>query len=161
MTAPVRIWLETSHHAAFQVGGWAWVRDEAGAVSGAAGGGRRIGAERAGLAALAAALAGLPKDTAIELWSASAPVLAIPRRIAAAQAGEAAPEENLDLWAQAITLLSAPGRGIRAGRSAAGTPGAFAAAWAELARDRAKDRGDFTAPIPKPNLAKAGVPPQP
>jgi hypothetical protein len=37
------------------------------------------------------------------------------------------------------------------------TPTPFAAAWAEFARDRAKDKGAFTAAIPKQNLAKAGV----
>jgi hypothetical protein len=34
---------------------------------------------------------------------------------------------------------------------------AFTAAWAEFARDRAKDRGAFSAPIPKSNLAKSGA----
>lgn len=131
MSAPVRIWLETSHHAAFQVGGWAWVRREAdGAVSGSAGGERRMDAEGVGPAALKAALAGLPSGAAVEIRSASAPVL----------------------------TLSTPERPVRPAKAAAGTPNAFAAAWAELARDRAKDRGNFTAPIPKPNLAKAGVP---
>ncbi len=38
-----------------------------------------------------------------------------------------------------------------------GAPSAFAAAWAELARDKAKTKGPFLSPIPKVNLAKAGV----
>jgi hypothetical protein len=46
---------------------------------------------------------------------------------------------------------------MRRAEPAPGTPTAFAAAWADLARDRAKDKGAFTAAIPKPNLAKAGV----
>ncbi|MDB5448672.1 MAG: hypothetical protein JWQ97_3989 [Phenylobacterium sp.] len=157
MSAPVRIWLEVSHHAAFRIGGWAWVRQDAGGVSGSAGGERRIDPERAGLAALAAALAGLPHGVAVELHTASPLVLAIPRRIAAAQAGDDPPAENLDLWAQATTALQRPGRTVRPAEPAPRTPSAFAAAWADLARDRAKDKGPFTAAIPKPNLAKAGI----
>jgi hypothetical protein len=42
------------------------------------------------------------------------------------------------------------------------TPCAFAAAWAELAMDKAKATGPFSAAIPKPNLAKApGLEPAP
>jgi hypothetical protein len=41
----------------------------------------------------------------------------------------------------------------------AGSPAAFAAAWAELARDKVKAKGSFSAPIPRVNLAKAGVRP--
>jgi hypothetical protein len=37
-----------------------------------------------------------------------------------------------------------------------GSPTAFAAGWAALARDKARD-GAFSAAIPKRNLAKAGV----
>jgi hypothetical protein len=37
------------------------------------------------------------------------------------------------------------------------SPTAFAAAWAELARDKAKMTGAFSAPIPRTNLAKAGA----
>ena len=157
MPAPIRIWLEVAHHGPFRIGGWAFVRDIGGEVSGTAGGQRRIEAERAGLAALAAALADLPAAGAVELITASPLVLAIPRRIAkAAEDAASAPSENLDLWAKAMTAL---GRvSVRQGQAGAGTPTAFAAAWADLARDRAKDKGDFTAAIPKPNLAKAGVP---
>jgi hypothetical protein len=157
MSPPVRIWLEVSHHRAFRIGGWAWVRQDADGVSGAAGGARQIDAERAGLAALAAALAGLPAGAHLEIHTASPLVLAVPARIAAAQAGEAAPTENLDLWAQAMTALAQPGRAIRPAQPAPRTPATFAAAWAETARDRAKDKGAFAAAIPKPNLAKAGL----
>ena len=158
MIAPVQIWLETSHHAAFRIGGWAWVRrDPGGEVSGAAGGERRIDAERTGLLALMAALAGVPKVSPAQVWSASAPVLVIPRVIAAAQAAEPGPDENLDLWAQVLGALKVEGRAIRPSQTQPGTPPAFAAAWAELARDRAKDRGNFTSPIPKSNLAKSGA----
>jgi ribonuclease HI len=157
MPAPVRIWLEVAHHAAFRIGGWAFVRLEAGGVSGTAGGERRIDAERTGLMALAAALRDLAPGAAVELHTASPQLLAIPRRIATAEAGETPPTENLDLWAQAATALRRPGFVVRRSEPAPGSPAAFAAAWADLARDRAKDKGAFTAAIPKPNLAKAGV----
>jgi hypothetical protein len=157
MPLPVRIWLEIAHHAAFRIGGWAFVRLDAGGLSGTAGGERRIDLERTALAALAAALADLPPGARVELASASPQVLAIPRRLAAAEAGEAPPADNLDLWAQAATALRRTDLVVRRADLAPQTPAAFAAAWADLARDRAKDKGPFTAAIPKANLAKAGV----
>jgi hypothetical protein len=45
---------------------------------------------------------------------------------------------------------------MRRAEPAPKTPAAFAAAWADLAQGRAKDKGSFQAAIPKPNLAKAG-----
>jgi len=157
MPESVRIWLEVAHHAAFRIGGWAFVRANAGEVSGTAGGARAIDLERVSLAALAAALAGLPQGVSVELHTASPSVLAIAGRIAAAQAGENPPSENLDLWAQAATALRRVRLATRHAEHAPDTPSAFTAAWADLARDRAKDKGAFTAAIPKPNLAKAGV----
>lgn len=155
MSSPIRIWLEISHYAAFRVGGWAFVRADGETVTGHAGGERRIEAERAALTGLLAAL----RETAgrtVQLHTASAQVVAIPARIRAAQAGENAPTDHLDLWAQATTAL--PSAQILRAAATPGSPSAFAAGWAEFARDRAKDKGAFTAPIPKQNLAKAGVP---
>ena len=157
MHGPVRIWLEVAHHQAFRVGGWAFVRLEAGQVSGAAGGERRIDPERTGLAAMAAALRDLAPGASVELHTSSPQVLAIPRRIAAAEAGENPPAENLDLWAQAATALGRLDLLMRRAEPAPRSASAFAAAWADLARDRAKDKGAFTCAIPKPNLAKAGI----
>jgi len=157
MPAPVRIWLEVAHHAAFRVGGWAFVRADAGEVSGTAGGERRIDLERAALTAILAALAGLAPGAAVEFATASPAVLTVPRRIASAEAGEDAPTENLELWAQAATAIRRVSLVIRRADAAPRTPAAFATAWAELARDRAKDKGPFTAAIPKTNLAKAGI----
>jgi ribonuclease HI len=157
MPALVRVWLEVAHHANFRIGGWAFVRLNAGEVSGTAGGARRSDLEQTSLAAIAAGLAGLAQGADVELQTSSLLVLAIPGRITAAEAGENAPVENLELWAQAATAL----RRVRlvTGRAelAPGGPTAFAVAWADFARDRAKDRGAFTAVIPKPNLAQAGV----
>lgn len=157
MPAPVRIWLELAHHPAFRVGGWAYVRQHAGVVTGAAGGERRIEAEAAVLAALAAALRDLEPGADVELRTSSPQLLAIPGRMAAAEAGEDAPTDNLDRWAQVATAIRPIDLRVIPQAIAPGTPGAFAAAWADLARDRAKDKGAFTSAIPKPNLAKAGI----
>ncbi|HEY5412081.1 MAG TPA: ribonuclease H [Caulobacteraceae bacterium] len=157
MSSPVRIWLEISHHAVFRVGGWAWVRADGVSVSGHAGGDRRIDLERAALAGLVAALGQAPGRRAVQLHTASDLLAAIPDRIKAAQAGEDPPSDNLDLWAKATTLLaSAPVAIVRAPRTP-GAPAAFAAAWAEFARDKAGGKGAFISPIPKANLAKAGI----
>jgi hypothetical protein len=157
MPASIRIWVEVAHHATFRIGGWAFVRVNAGEVSGTAGGARGIDLERTSLAAIAAAMTDLPRGACVELHTSSPAALAIPGRIAAAEAGENPPPENLDLWAQAITALRRVRLVTRPAELAPSSPTAFAAAWAEFARDRAKDRGAFTAVIPKPNLAKAGV----
>jgi len=155
MTDTIRIWVETSHHAAFRVGGWAFVRKDADGLSGAAGGERSVTAERAVLAGLAEALKGLPSGAAVAVLTGSSQIAALPARIAAFTAGDEPPTENLDLWAQLTTAL----KSVRVGRveNRPGTPPAFASAWAELARDKAKATGPFRSPIPKPNLAKAGA----
>lgn len=157
MACPVRIWLEISHHAAFRVGGWAFVRADDVSVTGQAGGERRTDAERAALAGLIAALGEPRGSRSVQLHTASTLLAAIPGRIKAAQAGENLPTENLDLWAQAMTALAATAVQIIRAAPTPGGPSAFAAGWAEFARDKAKDKGPFTSPIPKPNLAKAGV----
>ncbi|MFC3070916.1 ribonuclease H [Phenylobacterium soli] len=161
MAEPVRIWLGVSHHAAFRVAGWAVVRADEAGVSGFAGGERRLDAERGALLALLAALKDLPAGRSVVLTTSDAIVAGFPARMAAAQAGGEAPADNLDLWAALSTALAA--REVKIVQAAAapgtppGTPLAFAAAWAEFGRERAKDKGPFTASIPKPNLAKAGV----
>jgi hypothetical protein len=157
MAASVRIWLEVAHHPGFRIGGWAFLRQNAREVSGTAGGARGVDLERTSLAAIAASLTGLASDTHVDLQSASPLVLAIPRRIAAAEAGDDPPSDNLDLWAQAATVLRRVRLAPRLAETGPDTPSAFIAAWADFARDRAKDRGAFTSAIPKPNLAKAGV----
>jgi len=157
MPAPVRIWLEVSHHAAFRIGGWAFVRQAAGVVSGSGGGERRIDPERNALQAIAAALAGLPPGASVQLHASSPLVLAVPARIAAAEAGQDPPADNLDLWARAAAALKPIAVVCHPARPTPGGPTAFAAAWADFAQGRARDRGAFSAPIPKTNLAKAGV----
>jgi hypothetical protein len=141
----LRIWLEVSHHTAFRIGGWAFVRAEGEGLTGQAAGERRLDAERTALLALLAAVKGLSGPATVATGSPQ--VLAIPARLAA----DPPPTDNLELWAQAKGVLAA----VRIVRAPANP---FCASWAELARDRAKDKGAFAAPIPKTNLAKAGVP---
>jgi hypothetical protein len=92
----------------------------------------------------------------VRLHTTSRAIAAIPARIRAAQAGEDPPTEDLDLWAQAMRRLAAGPVEIVA-VAPGERPVAFAAAWAEHARDRAKDKGSFVAAIPRPNLAKSGA----
>jgi len=155
MADSIQIWVEVSHHAAFRCGGWAFVRKDAEGLSGAAGGDRSVTLERAVLAGLAQALQGLPAGGTGAVLTSSPYIAALPGRIAGFTSGEEPPSENLDLWAQLTTAL----KSVRIGRAEnqPGTPTAFAAAWAELARDKAKATGPFRSPIPKPNLAKAGA----
>ena len=157
MPAPVIIWLEIAHHAAFRIGGWAYVRLNAGVVSGTAGGERQTDPERSALTAISAALGILPPGSAVELHTSSPLVLATPRRIGAAEAGEDPPNDNLDLWAKVSVVLGRVDLVVRRAQPTPGGTSAFAAAWADFAQGRARARGLFSAPIPKVNLAKAGV----
>lgn len=154
MATLIRIWLETDHHAAFRSGGWAYAMAEGSALSGAAGGERTASAERIALAGLVEALKGVPAGSSVEVHSASPSVIAIPRRLAGQ--GEP-PAQDLELWAQITTALKDRPTRFSAAPRAPRTPSAFAAAWAELARDKAKT-SPFRAAIPRTNLAKAGVP---
>src|SRR5579859_2151370 len=154
MSINIRIWVEISHQAAFRAGGWAFVLAEGSALSGVAGGDRAPAAAPIALAGLIEALKGAPAGSTVEVRSASAAVLAIPRQLADAGG---APDSDLDLWTQLAAAMK--GRAVRFAQTSVQprTPAAFAAAWAELARDKAKTR-PFHAAIPKVNLAKAGVP---
>jgi hypothetical protein len=152
--APARIWIETAHHAAFRCGGWAWVREQAGERSGAAGGERYVTAGRTGLAGLVAALRDIPKGVGVAIHTSDAALLAIVPILGGKLPPEDMPSEDLELWAP--ILAAAKDRALRFVRVPAEprSPRAFAAAWAELARDKAKAAGTFAAAIPKSNLAK-------
>ncbi|HEX2801201.1 MAG TPA: hypothetical protein VHN73_03960 [Phenylobacterium sp.] len=151
----IRVWVETAHHAAFRCGGWAYVRRDGPHIEGAAGGGRDTTAERSALGGLAAALQGLPAGKPVSVASASPLIVGVPRRIAGF--AKEPPAENLDLWAQIATALKDRPVSFAAATPEPKSPTAFAAAWAELARDKAKMTGAFSAPIPRTNLAKAGA----
>jgi hypothetical protein len=155
MNTAIQIWTCADHHAAFLCGGWAYVRSIDGQVSGAAGGERATTAHRMALAGLAAALAELPMlktgaSLGLVTVHTSSPELA---GLAALSPG-AAPGVDGDLWAQAVKALAGRKLNLIQVSVHPKTPMAFAAAWAELARDKAKARGAFRAVIPKPNLAK-------
>lgn len=158
MPRPIRIWLEISHHPAFRVGGWAWVRADGDSLTGNAGGDWRIDAERIALAGLLAALAKATGPAPVQLHTASDLVAVIPARIAGAQAGRDPPDANLDLWAQASKVLGGAPVTIVRTSNAAGGPSRFAGAWAELARDKSKSKGAFASPIPKVNLTRFPLP---
>jgi hypothetical protein len=154
VSTPTQIWLCAAHHPAFRCGGWACLRTEHGEVAGAAGGARNTTAERTALAGLVSALRGMAARSApgvVHIRTTSAELALLPEVLA----GRVQPEENLDLWAQ----IAAASRSHRLDLARAPlqpeTPLAFAAAWADLAMDKAKASGPFTAPIPRANLAKA------
>ena len=139
MTTPLQIWVCAAHHPAFRCGGWAWLRRNQGEVAGAAGGERNTTAGRMAISALASALRGLPQGH--DLGSI---------RVQTTQ-----PEEDLDLWAQIAIAAKSYRLDLVRVPVDPKTPTAFAAAWANLAMDKAKATGPFTAAIPKTNLAKA------
>jgi hypothetical protein len=151
----VRLWIETIHHVAFRLGGWAYVRDIEGAVSGYAGGERNLTAARLDLGALAAALDGLPAGAAVSIRTANPALLAIGRALAAPPAEP--PTEDLDLWAQLLRASNGKALSVVAAPAGSKTPQAFLAAWAEVGRDKAKVAGRFSAAIPKSNLAKLAL----
>ena len=155
MTETVRIWIETSHHAAFRCGGWAFVLHDGKGLSGMAGGDRSVTPERNVLAGLAQALKDAPAGAPVQVASANPAIAGLTRRMAGFAAEP--PALDLDLWAQLSTALKARPVAFAAAASQPKTPTAFTAAWAELARDKAKATGPFRSAIPRTNLAKAGV----
>jgi len=157
MSDNIRIWVEISHSAAYRSGGWAFVKAEGRALTGAAGGDRTASPDAVALAGLLEAFKDLPPNAAVEVLSAAPAVSGAQRRLAELDAGAEAPADDLPLWAQLSAVLKARPVRFAATSSQPRSPSAFAAAWAELARDKAKTR-PFRAAIPKPNLAKAGVP---
>ena len=155
MSDNIRIWVEISHQPAFRAGGWAFVRAEGRALTGAAGG-ERTSAEATAVEGLLAALADLPSKASVEISSSAKAVAGAARWLAQIEAGGEASAADLALGAQlSVALKARPIRFLTCVNQPR-TPTAFAAAWAELARDKAKTR-PFRAAIPKANLAKAGV----
>lgn len=152
MPEPVRLFVETTYHPAFRYGGWAFVREAGGAVVGQAGGERNTSAQRIELNALIAALQGVSPGS-VAICSQSPGVIRTARLLAAppAAGSDAAPMDDLELWAQA--LAASRGRPLTIG-AAQGQAARFLQAWAEVGQDKAKGQGRFVAAIPKPNLAK-------
>jgi len=160
----IEIWISAAYSTVYRCGGWAYLRQGAGTVGGAAGGDRHTTAERVALAGLAAALQGLPDAKAagsVRIHTPDQELMGFARLLAAlgGAAPAPAPADNLDLW----TPIAAAAKGRRMSLSRAPldthAPTAFTAAWAELGRDKAKTSGAFVSAIPKANLAKVkGLP---
>jgi hypothetical protein len=161
MTAPTCLWIAAAYHPAYRCGGWAAVRVGVGGTAGLAGGERYTTAIRTALAGLAAALGDLPAIHAgtpaqpVDIQTTSAELVAFAPFLARLSAADPATgPDDLDLWAR--IAVAARGRTLKLVHTPLqpGTPIAFVAAWADLARDKAKASGAFTAAIPRPNLAK-------
>lgn len=157
MTTPenISVWLQTSHHAAFRVGGWAYVRKAGGELSGMAGGGRQTTIDQNGLSALIAALGGLPAGATVTVHSSDPVILACGAHLMGV--AKAPPENDLDLWGKLQAAANGRTVVVRPVKADPKTPSAFAVAWAELSRDKAKAAGPFTAAIPKTNLGKLAI----
>ena len=149
----VRLFIETTYHAAFRYGGWGVAREMGGAVTGLAGGERNTTAARIDLLALTSALTGLPAGP-VTVQSASLGVLAAARLLATS----GAPEEDLDLFRPLHKLAAGRALTVISGAKGPGTPAHFLAAWAEVGQDKAKGAGKFSAAIPKSMLAKLVLP---
>ena len=162
MTQAVRLFVETAYHPAFRYGGWGFVREAGGAVSGVAGGERSTSGARIDLMALIGALDGLPAGVPVAIFSSSAGVIAAARVLAQppSPGSDDAPSEDLDLWARALKGAQGRALTIKAAPRERNTPAAFCFAWAEVGRDKAKTnaQGRFSAAIPKVNLAKLALP---
>lgn len=155
----LRLWTAADHHTAFRCGGWAWVRADGAELAGQAGGGRHTTAGRNLLEGLAAGLATLPPTGAVAIHTADpnlARALAALPQIAAGgwKDAKGEPLADPDLWQAIAARLSKRPYTATHAPAAPATPMAFAAAWADLARDKAKAQGPFASAIPKPNLAK-------
>ncbi len=154
MIPPIQIWTRAAWHPAFTCGGWAYVRS-GGELSGKAGGERNTSLQRMVLAGLTTSLTDLqPGPVVFDLGDrTTAQVLA--KILSGAPLTDAErPAEDLDLWAQLTTGLKGRSVTFKLGALTAGGPAAFAQAWADLALEKAKSAGTFTAAIPKPNLAR-------
>jgi len=154
-----QIWISAAYSTVYRCGGWAYVRQDQGQVSGAAGGDRHTTADRTALAGLAAALRDLPDmkaAPAVSIATTSLELMAFSAVLAALGGAtpSTGPGDNLDLWAP--IAASAKGRRLTVSRAALDphAPSAFSTAWAELGRDKAKTTGAFVSAIPKANLAK-------
>ncbi len=168
MTERARLWICNDFLPVYRVGGWSWLLAHRGQTTGAAGGERATTAARSALSGLTAGLRALAASDpacaalAVRIETSSpdlASCAAHLTRLGGAP-GEDDPIDNLDLWAQISAAAKGRKLSLIHARAAPSTPLSFAAAWAELARDKAKATGPFIAAIPRSNLAKApGLPP--
>ena len=155
MTETVRLWTAAAYDKAYLCGGWASVRRVGVEPSGFAGGEQRTTNRRMLLTGLVAGLRGLPPTAAVRIETDAAEAKILASILTGVVAG---PEDDLDLWAPILTACR--GHAVTVATATAGrdTPFAFATAWAELSRDKAKSKGAFTAVIPRTNVAQVNWP---
>lgn len=148
--SPVRIWIAAAHDAAHLNGGWAYVRagDE---VQGMAGGDRRTTRARTVLAGFAAALKDLPAGAPLTVVAPRPDALVLHQLL---KPPKDPSTEDLDLRAALARTLVDRTWTLALADPDAPTPSTFVAAWADMASEKAKMSGAFTAAIPKTNLAK-------
>ncbi|WP_337188253.1 ribonuclease H [Phenylobacterium sp.] len=155
--AATRLWIAAAHDPAHRNGGWAFVRAGAGGETlGRAGGDRRTTRARMALAGLLAALEDLPPGEALAVVAPRPDALVLHTLL---KPPAEPPAADADLRAALAKALGATTPATRTWTLAVGdpagpTPAAFAAAWADLASDKAKAGGAFVHSIPRPNLAK-------
>lgn len=142
-----KLWFQAAHASAYQCGGFAWVRDIGGELSGGAGGEKGVSFERLELLGLLSVFPGLPAGPLL-IHTANA-------RLAVLN-GQPEPEADIDLWARLQTAIAGRPVRVAVGQGGPGTAQGFVAAWADLGRDKAK-AGPFRAPIPKSNLLRAAA----
>jgi len=151
----VQVWIAAAYHAAFRCGGWAYVREGAPELVGAAGGDRNTTLEQMAFAGLAAALKTLPKaDTPVDVHTPHTELVGLSVHLKTRTMPKDLSAEVLGAWQTIVLLAASRPIQIVYGPPLVKTPIAFVLAWADLARDKAKASGHFLSPIPKPNLAK-------
>jgi len=147
----IRIWIAASHDAAHLNGGWAFVR--AGAeVYGAAGGDRRTTRVRTALSGFAASLKDVPTGASLSVVAPRPDAMVLHQLL---KPPAEPPTGDVDLRAVLQAVLKGRTWTLAVGDPDALTPFNFAAAWADMASEKAKMGGAFTAAIPRTNLAKA------
>jgi len=143
----IEIWIHGAC-AAGGYGGWSYVIRADNQWRGVAGGATRTDAETMALTGLAAALdavKGEPRGAALRLHLSDPSLLEPADTNAALRAGVT---KALAGWAAPPAILDSR----RAANARAWSD--FLSSWADFARDKAKARGAFSAPIPKLNIAK-------
>jgi hypothetical protein len=151
----VKIWTAAVYHAAFRCGGWAYVREGAPELAGAAGGDRNTTLAQMAFGGLAAALKTLPKaETPVEVYTPHTELVGLADHLKSRTTPSDISPEVQGPWLTILHLAASRPIKIVYDPPLVKTPIAFALAWADLARDKAKASGHFISPIPKPNLAK-------
>ena len=148
----MRLWIAATFDATWKNGGWAFVRVDGGELGGWAGGDRRTSRALMALGALAEAVKDLPPGVAPAVVAARPDALVL-HTLVKPPADPPPAEEGAIRAALSKALAGRPWT-LAIGDPTALAPLGFAAAWADLAADKAKASGGFRNAIPKPNLAK-------